>query len=892
MKLTFKCFCLLLFYVLLSFTTSAQNKITGTVTDNVGNPLTGVSVKINNSSSGTFSDAMGSFTFSNAQPFPWSISISYTSYIQKEFTITKAGYYNFSLMQIASLGNVTVVGTRGQPRSDVNRPVPVDIISAKELQSTGQTELGQQLQFSSPSYNSAKYAINGSLVYANYATLRGLGPDQLLVLINGKRRHQFSIPHIGFSISRGAVVTDMNAIPYLAVDHTEILRDGGAAQYGSDAIAGIVNVRLRSAVNQGIFKTQFGINKAGDGATYLAALNYGFGLGKENSFLNLTFQYQKMNETDRSDPYSGTIYNANRQKDDSTRAARGVYPATGAFKVGGAFGSSEISSPQFFLNAAYPLNTQWSIYSFGGYSYKKALGYGFFRNAISTNANANPAIYPNGYTPQFPAEDKDYSGVIGLSRSVLNGWNLDFSTGIGKNAVDRYATHTTNASMGSNSPTDFYAGYSSFTQSTTEANISKSFDKLWNMQSLNLAFGSQFRVDHYQQKRGDENAYAIGPLAASQNKTPGVQGIAGTSPADEANETRTNIGIYADVEADITKRFLVALAMRYENYSDFGDNFSGRFAARYNLRNNIAVRTSVNRGFRAPSLQQIFNSASSTTVQAGTFNYTRQFRSDDAFLASIGITKPKAEISWDYNVGLTLKAGAKFLFTVDAYQIDITHRIVVSEALSVNNIAALKSMLQGTGIQQISFFTNAINTKTQGIDFVSTYKTRMGKAGRVSANLGMTFNKTKVDNFMPAPSQLQKGTARSIALIDTINIALIETAQPRQKIILSLNYVIGKFEVVVRASHFGKVVAWEKPANLPHIRQEFGGKTLFDASVNYTIFKKLLLTVGGNNITDVYPDRVLKTLSAYTGGQAPFNRNVNQFGFNGAYYYTSLTLNF
>lgn len=720
MKRSFLCFYLLPLFVLIALTSSSQNIITGTVADNVGSSLVGATIKINNSTSGTVTDNNGRFVLTDAQSFPWNITISCTNYAQKEVTITRAGNYNFSLMQIASLGSVTVVGTRAQPRSDVSRPVPVDILTAKELQSTGQTELGQQLQFSSPSYNSAKYAINGSLVYANYATLRGLGPDQLLVLINGKRRHQFSIPHIGFSISRGAVVTDMNAIPFLAVDRTEILRDGGAAQYGSDAIAGIVNVRLRNAINQGIFKTQFGINKEGDGATYLGSLNYGFSLGKENSFLNFTFQYQKMNGTDRSDPYTGPIYSGTRRIDDSIHAVRGVYPATGPFKVGGAFGSSEISSPQFFLNASYPLNSQWSLYSFGGYSYKKALGYGFFRNAISTNANANPAVYPDGYTPQFPAKDKDHSAVVGLTRAVLNGWNMDFSTGIGKNAVDRYATHTTNASMGANSPTDFYAGYSSFTQSTTEANISKSYDKLWNMQSLNLAFGSQFRLDHYQQKRGDENAYAIGPLAASQNKTPGVQGIAGTSPADEADETRTNVGFYTDIEADVTKRFLVALAMRYENYSDFGDNFSGRLAARYNITDNIAVRTSVNKGFRAPSLQQIFNSASSTTVQSGTFNYTKQYRSDDPFLESIGITKPKAEISWDYNVGLTVKAGPNFLFTVDAYQIDITDRIVISEALSANNIAALRTRLLGTGIQQISFFTNAINTQTKGIDFVTT----------------------------------------------------------------------------------------------------------------------------------------------------------------------------
>ncbi len=261
-------FYILPLLVLITVTCSSQNTITGTVADNVGSPLVGATIKINNSTSGTVTDDIGRFALTNAQSFPWNITISYTNYAQEEVTITKAGNYDFSLMQIASLGSVTVVGTRAQPRSDVSRPVPVDILTAKELQSTGQTELGQQLQFSSPSYNSAKYAINGSLVYANYATLRGLGPDQLLVLINGKRRHQFSIPHIGFSISRGAVVTDMNAIPFdmnaipfLAVDRTEILRDGRVAQYGSDAIAGIVNVRLRNAINQGIFKTQFGINK-------------------------------------------------------------------------------------------------------------------------------------------------------------------------------------------------------------------------------------------------------------------------------------------------------------------------------------------------------------------------------------------------------------------------------------------------------------------------------------------------------------------------------------------------------------------------------------------------------------------------------------------------------
>lgn len=572
----------------------------------------------------------------------------------------------------------------------------------------------------------------------------------------------------------------MNTIPSLAVERTEILRDGAAAQYGSDAIAGIVNLQLRKTVNQDIFKTQYGVTKEGDGANFLSAINYGFKLGKENSYLNLTLHYQKLGESNRSNPYTGTIYSGTKRADDSIRAARGVYPATAPFTVG-VFGSSEVKSPQLFVNAAYPINNQWSLYSFGDYSYKEALGYGLFRNAISSNANVNTALYPDGYVPRFPAKDKDYSAVVGLTRSVVKGWSMDFSTSYGRNAVERFATNTTNASMGSASPTDFFVGNSSFSQITTEAIISKDFDGLWNMKSLNVAFGSQFRVDRYQTNRGDTNSYKVGPLATSQGKIPGTQGIAATAPEDEADETRSNVGLYADVEADITDKLLVATALRFENYSDFGSNFSGKLASRFNITKNIAIRGSVNKGFRAPSLQQIFNSATSTLVQSGQIRYTKQYKSDDPFLASIGIEKPQPEISWNYNVGFTAKPNKNFLFTIDAYQIDIRNKIIVSEALTVSSIAVLNARLQGTGIQQISFFTNHVNTQTRGIDVVTNYKTNVGKSRALNASLAFTLNKTKVTEIKKTPRQLQEGTAKPIAIIDTINIALIETAQPRQK---------------------------------------------------------------------------------------------------------------
>ena len=881
---------MVLLFLLLNVPSFSQNKINGIITAD-GNTLEGATLQLKGTSLGTVTDANGKYILSSKKDFPWTILVSNAGFANKEFTVPKTGVYDFTLTETTFLRNITVVGTRGKERSDVSRPVPVDILTAKDLQNTGQTELGQQLQFASPSYNSAKYGINGSLVYANYATLRGLGPDQLLVLVNGKRRHQFSIPHIGFSISRGMVVTDMNAIPSLAIERSEILRDGAASQYGSDAIAGIVNLRLKESVGQGIFKTQIGTTQEGDGTNFLAGLNYGFKLGKEKSFLNFTLNYQKLGETNRSDPYIGAIYSTTKRIDDSIRAARGTYPATAPFKIG-VFGQSEVKSPQFFINAGYPIDDKWSLYSFGGYSYKKAIGYGFFRNAIPSNANSDTSLFPNGYVPVFPAEDKDYSALLGLTRTVLNGWNMDFSAGHGKNAVDRFAKNTANASMGASSPTEFYVGFSSFSQSTIEANLSKNFEGLWRMKALNFAFGSQYRVDKYVLTRGDEASYKIGPLATSQNKTPGVQGIAGTSPQDEANKSRNNIGIYVDAEADVTEKFLLATALRFENYSDFGENFSGKLASRFNITKNIAIRGSINKGFRAPSLQQIYNSATTTTVQAGTIRYTKQYPSNDPLLDSIGIEKPKPEISWNYNLGLAIKAGQKFLFTVDAYQIDITNKIVVSEALTVNNIAALKTRLQGTGIQVVSFFTNHVNTQTRGIDFVSTYKTSIGNKSKLDASLGMTFNQTKIKNIKNTPNLLQAGTAAKIAIIDTINIALIETAQPRQKIIFSVNYAVGKFNFVGRASYFGQVTAWEKPTGLPHIKQDFGAKTLLDASVGFNITSKILLTVGSNNMTNQYPDKVLKTLSAYNTGQTPYNRNVNQFGFAGADYYGSLTIRF
>ena len=900
--------------------------IYGKITDEKGEPLVGVSVVIKGTNKGAVTDVGGNFQLDAKEGDV--LVLTFVGFKKKEVTVGKDLNLTISLeSEQSELDAVSIVGSRGKPRTDVNRPVPVDVISAKELQLTGQTELGQMAQFTSPSFNSAKYGINGVANYADPATLRGMSPDQVLLLVNGKRRHQFSAVNLNVTLGKGTVTTDMNSIPSLAVDRLEILRDGAAAQYGSDAIAGIINLGLNKSVGKGTFRTQIGQhrtnaktlsgenrladgtlytrtltadNRVSDGTQYMASLNYGFKLGKEGSFLNATLSYNHADGTQRSDPFVGRIYAAGGAtpattiaREDSIRTARGVWPTSTSgkdFRVS-TYGSNPLTAIQTFVNIGYPLSKDWSLYAFGGTSQKEVAAEGFFRNAITTDANSNVAIYPNGYDPDLPGVSKDFSGVAGLTRKLDKGWNMDFSTGFGSNSLDLNANSTTNPSLGATSPTEFYVGRSRFGQSTTEANFSKNM-AINGIKSFNFAVGAQYRIDFFTLTQGSAGSYQEGPTAG---KASGSSGRPGIAPSDETDKNRSNLGVYADVETDITDKFLLTAALRYENYSDFGNNISGKLAARFKLNEQFALRGSINKGFRAPSLQQIYNSVTTSTVQAGAIRQTKQLPTNDDRLAKLGIESPKAENSWNYNLGLTAKVGTQLLFTLDAYQIDITDRIIISEALTTTAVPAIRTVFTGTSIQEVSFFTNQLSTKTQGIDFVTTFKHNFDDNNRFTASLALTANKTEITGVKATSAALTAGAANpaAILIIDTISRSLIETSQPRQKAIMSLGYQWKKLNVTLRANHFGEVVAWEKPsATAPHRSQTFGARTIFDVVITYNVLKNLTVSAGANNLTDVYPDKVFSNYSSYFTGQTPFTRNANQFGFNGAFYYLNATLNF
>lgn len=882
-------------------------KISGKVVSDRGDALPGVTVLLKSTSKGTVTNNDGDFSI-DAKAGDVLI-FSFVGFEKQEVTINDVNtVLKVTLKEdISQLGEVVVIGSRSTvARTNIERPVPVDVISAKELQSTGQTELGQQVQFMSPSFNSAKNGINGVANYADPASLKGLSPDQMLVLIDGKRRHQFAAVNSNITVGKGTVVTDMNSIPSLALERMEILRDGAAAQYGSDAIAGIANLVLKKSVNNGTALIQYGVTSKGDGGGYTVGLNYGFSLGKKAS-LNITGSYQDVAGTDRSDPYNPQpagatgaytgIYTNVAATDQALLKSRGFWGngTYGSFRPT-TYGSNAMKSGQVFYNLDVPLNQEWSLYSFGGFSNKDVFAQAFLRTALPTGGTTNPDLFPDGYVPQLPGTARDISYLVGLKRKTSTGWNWDLSSGYGTNYLDQFAKNSSNASLGAASPKDFYVGRIGFGQSLTEVNASKTTLGLFGTKSFNLAFGAQYRVDNFTLTAGDEASYQVGPLAATRNKTPGSQGRVGIDKADITDKNRSNIGMYVDVESDVTSRFLLAAALRYENYSDFGSNISGKLASRLKLTEDVAIRGSINKGFRAPLLQQIANAATTSTVQNGLIRSTKQLPSDDPRLAKIGIEDPKAETSWNYNLGITAKLGANFLFTVDAYQIDITDRIIVTENLNVNNIAALRNNF--TGFQEVTFFTNAINTGTRGIDVVASYKKSLGAKSKLTASVALTVNRTEITTVKATPEALQLGTTAKVLLIDTVSRALIETSQPNSKVLVSVAYQIGKLTLNLRSSYFGQTTAWEKltrpvagTSNL-HQSQTFGGKNLFDVSVVYNLNKYLAITVGGNNITDVYPDKVFSNYLSYANGQVPYSRNVNQFGFNGSYYFGNLMIKF
>ncbi|GAA5099054.1 TonB-dependent receptor [Chryseobacterium ginsengisoli] len=785
----------------------------------------------------------------------------------------------------SKIEDVVIVGNRNAKRTKLETPVPVDVINIEKIQkSSPQTTVQDLLNYVIPSFNSVRQSASDGTEHIDPVTLRGMGPDQVLVLVNGKRRHTTSLVNYQNTVGNGSVGTDLSTIPVIAIDRIEVLRDGAAAQYGSDAIAGVINIILKKNIG-GSASLNYGISGRNDGETYQAGANYGTSLGKKDSYINLSLQLNYRGKTTRTQNHNLDIFGDNfaydfasdpataRASDDAIIQQRGLSRDDFNFQIGDA----QIKQAQLFFNSEYPVNDQFKLYSFGGFSIKEGQGYGFRRLPSETSNNVY-SIYPNGFQPTLGSKVYDFSYAIGAKYNK-NDWFLDLSNTFGSNTFDYDVSNTVNASLGAKSPTSFDAGAHNFLQNTINLDVSK------NIKNFNIAFGGEFRFEQYEIKSGEEASYSrydiYGNVVTASTPSADIVGAGGSqsfigfSPTNALSKSRHSTAIYGDVSYDLDKKLDVDLAGRFENYSDFGSTLNGKLAVRYEFIKNYAIRAAVGTGFRAPSLQQqYFNNSYADISTTGNSIVTKGiFNNDSEAAKALGFDKLKQETSVNASVGFTLKPLNKLSITLDGYLIKVKDRIVITSNITDDRLAVY-------GVESGRFFANAVDTETKGVDLVVAYDWRLG-GGNLNINLAGNYTETKITDFH-FPANLQTPQNEFFGP-DQINI--IESLSPKTKATLGLNYGIGKFNFLVRNTYFGKVIRDGYPFGGV---QEFAPKVVTDVSVGYDFTKNINLTIGANNVFDVFPDLQIYENSYY----GVFKYAPVQMGTLGNYFFGRLNFTF
>jgi iron complex outermembrane receptor protein len=870
--------------------------IKGKITNTKGEPLSGVSIVIKGKAGGTSTNADGNFTIDANEGDVLVISI--IGFKTKEVTVGSQHEMSLFLEEAVAELTTVVVGSRSlRPRTNVESPVPVDVISSKDLLATGQIEPAQQIQFTAPSFVSNRQTIADGTDHIDPASLRGLGPDQVLVLVNGKRRYNTALVNINGTVGKGSVGTDLNSIPASSIDHIEVLRDGAASQYGSDAIAGVINVVLKKKTGTQVF-AHAGQQYAGDGANLQLGVNQGFKLGK--GILNITAELRHRQPTNRAGDYLGTVYNNNPSQDSILIEQNGGWDRKNNMYIG----NSKQLNAYGEANLELPISGNSKFYATGMYSFRKGKAAGFYRYPKQTT-QVVAALYPRGFLPYIESEINDASIIAGIKGKTRNAWNWDASTTYGGNQFRFDVTNSNNASMGTDSPTEFYCGKLGFQQSTTNVDFSKDFGANLNLSSFNVAIGAEMRFDMFKITAGQEESWRN--YDPNSGKVGGAQVFPGYQPSNEVDESRSVVSTYVDVESDITEKFLVNVAGRFEHYSDFGNALAGKLALRYKIMEALSIRGAISNGFRAPSIHQYYFNNTSTQFQliGGSLSpsNTLTVRNNDPIAKALGIPDLKEETSVNYSLGITSKPGRNMSLTIDAYRIDIRNRILLAGPFRRSN-STVAAVLNNAGIpsdvQVVQAFSNIIDTKTQGIDIIFSISPQLGK-GNLDLTMAANFNETTIKKV--------KGTDKIPAVPDSVGNyfffdraeqSRVELANPKNKISFSANYQLKKFGAMARVTRFGEVSTWNLD---PRLDETYDAKIVTDASVSYFIIPQVRVTIGANNLFDVYPDKLKwfqvgngdKTNTYYSNtsdGRFVYSRNATQFGMNGGYYYISLSAGF
>lgn len=974
----------LILFTLFSSFIIAQTIVTkGTITDSNNEGIPEVTISVKNGTQETNSNLDGNFeieTETNAI-----LIIDALGFKTEEIKASDT-FQNIVLSSNSEglIDNVVLVGTRSKGRTQIDTPVPVDILDIEELTAVApQVTVNQILNYAAPSFSSTVQSVADGTDHIEPATLRGLGPDQVLVLINGKRRHNTSLVNINGTVGRGSTGTDMNAIPSHAIKRIEILRDGAAAQYGSDAIAGVINIVLKTVTNElevvtdtgAHFTKNHGEDKDVDGETFNLGLNYGLPIGDEGGFINFTGQFESRGWTDRNGDYTGSIFNAyngverlainegldlnslsdadvvrlaqqldylslndknlisnfssielhtetqydnqgnitfynplsNARADyftDAELAARGQNRSDYNLR----FGQSKTRGGKFFFNSVVPVSENAEVYGFGGLSYRNGEASAFYR--LPNQSRTYTPSFINGYLPLITSDIKDQSLALGI-RGKIGDWDADFSNTWGKNTFDYTIKNTSNASLQNISPNELEAGGYGFLQNTTNFDLSRKFDVL---AGFNLALGAEYRFEEYEQRAGQEASYARydrnGDVVLNSTSSDlyvtdffgnkragGAQGFGGIAPNNAITNNRNAIGAYVDGELDITENFLLSGALRFEDYSDFGSTLNFKVASRYKFNENMAIRGAISSGFRAPSLHQIsftstatnFDTTTSEIFEVGTFANT------SAIAEAFGISQLEEEKSMSYSLGFTgTIPSVNLKITLDGYYIQINDRIIMTENINRpsdstdEEVIVLQNLFDRAGVDRVRFFSNTADTESMGLDLIVEQKARLGKDLRLTNTLSGTLSKTNVTH-VNIPSTL---TLEADDFFSNRSELIMEESTPRAKGNLSQLLTYKNWNFFLRNAYFGEIK--ELSTRTDFVRDDgsiidntYGAKLVTDLSVGYTFNETATLTLGANNIFDIYPEKADPEFT--TTNRFPYSRNT-QFGYGGRYLFARLNL--
>lgn len=860
------------FVLLLSFAFAKAQNITvhGKVIDAKTNQgVAYVTVSVKGEKIETITNEGGYFTI--AAPVTGFLVINDVRYAAIEVAV-KAELEIIINEKVNVLSDVTVVGSRNVNRSVANSPVPIDLIDLKStIKTSPQIDLNQMLTYLAPSFNSTRQSSSDGTEHVDPASLRGLGPDQTLVLINGKRQHTTSLLNNQGTFGNGSVGTDLNAIPAAAIDHIEILRDGASAQYGSDAIAGVINVVLKKNTNALNAVVTGGVTSRGDGATTDESLNWGGSLGKNGGYINVTGEFLYRGKTTRTQQPDLIIYDQSslgnffaypftasphqsRLYDDSVIAAHGLTRNDFNFQIGDA----RILNGSAMYNLSLPSKNQKAeFYSFGNFNYRNGTGFGF-RRLPSEVEHMVYSIFPDGYQPNTESHIYDETFALGY-KFETGGWNIDISNIIGDNRFDYAVNNTVNASMQEKSPTTFKAGGHEFLQNTLNFDASKNFSSVLN--GFNLAMGAEFRYEQYKIRAGEEASWRNYGLVTRNDGTiedtlglaGGSQSFPGFTPFNAGSHNRNNLSAYADGELDVTKNFMIGGAVRFEHYSDFGSTVNGKLDTRIAINKVVALRAAVSTGFRAPSLHQQYFSYVSTDLVNGKIANSGFFPNNSDVAAFIGIPKLKEETSINASAGFTITPNKDLHFTIDGYYIKVKNRITLTGNFGQDVYGDVDPVIQAYllpyGANTARFFTNSIDTRTLGVDVVGTYVIHLDEGNRLDFVLAANYNNNKVGDDLNIPEKLQ---SQPDIYFSPAERSLIEGTNPKLKVNFTVNYKFSKFNLLVRNVYFGPVIRNGFPFGKI---QHHESRVVTDVALGYDITKDFYLSIGANNLLDMFPEK-------------------------------------